>query len=208
VNRSLFVVGSREGLRAVFGDQTFAARGPDVDVVILPTAAAFTGAAEASVAVAQVCDEFDVRVESLMVTDRASAGEAYFCARIVEADLVVLCDGSALHARAVWRNTPVGDAIGSASNLVAIGSVASVLGDVMIDPRGGAPTIGMDLCRGVAFCAPSSDDQLARTRSLVAKDTSLVVVGPRGVLRYANEAWRVIEGDDVVVTRGQDAAAL
>ncbi len=208
MNRSLFVVGSREGLRAVFGDHALAARGPDVDVVILPTAAAFTGAAEASVAVAQVCSEFDVRVESLMVTDRASAGEAYFSARIVEADLVVLCDGSALHARAVWRNTPVGDAIGSASNLVAIGSVASVLGDVMIDPRGGAPTIGMGLCRGVALCVPSSDDQLARTRSLVAKDTSLVVVGPRGVLHYAKEAWRVIDGDDVVVTRGQDAAAL
>ena len=194
MNRSLFVVGSREGLRAVFGDHALAARGPDVDVVILPTAAAFTGAAEASVAVAQVCSEFDVRVESLMVTDRASAGEAYFSARIVEADLVVLCDGSALHARAVWRNT--------------IGSVVSVLGDVMIDPRGGAPTIGMGLCRGVAFCVPSSDDQLARTRSLVAKDTSLVVVGPRGVLHYAKEAWRVIDGDDVVVTRGQDAAAL
>ena len=197
MNRSLFVVGSREGLRAVFGDHALAARGPDVDVVILPTAAAFTGAAEASVAVAQVCSEFDVRVESLMVTDRASAGEAYFSARIVEADLVVLCDGSALHARAVWRNTPVGVVL-----------TRRIRSSVVIDPRGGAPTIGMGLCRGVAFCVPSSDDQLARTRSLVAKDTSLVVVGPRGVLHYAKEAWRVIDGDDVVVTRGQDAAAL
>ncbi len=205
--RSLYVVGSLGVLGAVFRDDSFAGVGSEADVVILPTAAAFIGAAESSVAAAQVCNDYDVRVEALMVTDRTSASEPYFADRILQADLVVLCDGSALHARTVWRNTPVGDALASASNVVAVGSVASVLGDVMIDPRGGAPTTGMGLYEGVAFSPPASDDQLARTRRLVARDVALVVVGPRGVLRHARGEWKILEGDDVVVTRGEDVAS-
>jgi len=80
-----------------------------------------------------------------MVVDRVSAGENHFATRIVEASLVVLCDGSALHARSVWRDTPVGEALARARSLVAVGASASVLGEVMIDPRGGAPTTGLGL---------------------------------------------------------------
>jgi len=184
------------------------ARGGEADVVVLPTAAAFVGAAEASVAVARVCEGFDARVEALMVGDRASANEPYFAQRISEADLVVLCDGSALHARTVWRHSPVGEALAAARSIAAVGSVASVLAGVMIDPRGGAPTTGLGLIEGVAFSPPSSDDQLARTRKLVAKEIALVVLGPRGVLRHADGEWTVLEGDDVVVTRGEDVAVL
>lgn len=208
VHRSIFVVGSLEALGVVFSDNSFAHKSSEADVVVLPTAAAFIGAPEASVAAARACDGFGVRVEALMVTDRASASEPYFAQRVAEADLVVLCDGSALHARTVWRATPVGEAISAAAQLVAVGSVASVLADVMIDPRGGAPTLGMGLCHGVAFCPPSSHDQLARTRTLLAPDIALVVVGPRGVLHHAEQTWRIIDGDDVVVTRGHDVTSL
>lgn len=180
----------------------------DKDVVIVPTAAAFTGAAEAAVLVAHTLESVDARVEALMVTDRTSSAATYFEQRVARADVVVLCDGSALHARAVWRDTPVGDAIARANHLVAVGAVASVLGEVMIDPRGGAPTLGLGYRPGVALCPPASDDQLARTRSLLSRDVPLVVLGPRSVLQFADRRWRVVRAEDVVVTRGPEPGKL
>ena len=199
-------VGSLEGLRQVLADGLLDL-GAGADVVVVPTAAAFVGIAEAAYAVAEVCEPFDLRVEALMIADRAATAEPYFAERLASADLVVLCDGSPLHARAVWRATPVGEALKGATRLIAVGSVASVLGGVMIDPRGGAPTTGLGYRDGVAFAAPSSDEQLARTRSLMPKDLALVVLGPRGVIVGEGARWRVV-GDDVTVTRGVEPASL
>jgi len=208
VQNSTLVVGSLDALRDALGDDALGPLAPHTDVVVVPTAAAFVGAAQAAVATAEVFDGFDVRIEALMVTDRASNTEPYFVERLVNADLVVLCDGSPLHARTVWRNSPVGDAINAARSLVAIGAVSSVLGDVMIDPRGGAPTSGLGHRIGVAFCAPASTEQLDRTRSLLATDVALVVLGRRGVVQYRDHQWRVLRSADVVVTRGSQVVTL
>jgi cyanophycinase len=202
---TFYAVGSLDALRVALHEWCDA-RTDQLDVVIVPSAAAFTGAPEACVAIAEVCNEFDVRVEALMVTDRSSTNEPYFEQRVRAADLVILADGSALHARLTWRNSLVGDALKDAKVVVAMGSVASVMGEVMIDPRGGAPTIGLGLFDGVAFCAPASDEQLTRTRSLIEPTTALVVLGALAVVVH-DETWRVV-GDDVVVTRGQTPSTL
>ncbi len=102
-----------------------------------------------------------------MVTDRAGAAEPYFAQRVAAADVVVLIDGSALHARSVWRDTPVGARDRRRATGGRVGSVASVLGEVMVDPRGGAPTTGLGYRHGPVLCAPASGEQLARTRSLL-----------------------------------------
>ena len=208
MQNSTLAVGSLAALDGVLGNDQLFDWGSNVDVVIVPTAAAFTGAAEAAVMAAHVLERLDARVEALMVTDRSSSAQPYFVERLAQADVVVLCDGSALHARSVWRNTPVGGAIAQASQLIALGGVASVLGEVMIDPRGGAPMIGLGYRPGVAFCAPASTEQLARTRSLLASDVTLVVLGPRGVLQFVNQQWRIVQADDVVVTRGPTIVEL
>jgi len=179
----------------------------DADVVVVPTAAAFTGAARAAVAVADALSDVDARVEAIMVGDRASANEPYFARRVGEADVVVLCDGSALHARSSWRDTAVGAAIERAGLVVAIGSVASVLGEVMIDPRGGAPTTGLGYRPGVVLTVPAPPTQLARTRGLLRATETLVVVGPQGAVLGEDGRWRVVRRD-VVVTRGDEASAL
>jgi hypothetical protein len=179
----------------------------DADVVVLPTAAAFTGVAEAALDVAMALDDLDIREEALMVSDRQSANLTYFTRRLAQCDLVVLCDGSPLHARSVWRATAFGEALRNARRIVAVGSVGSVLGDVMIDPRGGAPTTGLGYRSGIAIAVPASNDQMARTRSLLASDVALVVLGPTGVIRHDGTSWRV-ESGDVVVTRGSQVVEL
>jgi cyanophycinase-like exopeptidase len=181
---------------------------PGIDVVVVPTAAAFTGAAEAALTVAQSLEGLGAQLEALMVSDRTSANEPHFASRIEEASLVLLCDGSPLHARSVWRDSLVGAALAQARRVVAVGATASVLGEVMIDPRGGAPTTGLGLASGVAFCAPASEEQLTRTRTLLDEGTALVVLGERGVVAHENGTWRVVVSEDVIVSRGTEVTAL
>jgi hypothetical protein len=202
---STFAVGSLDALRTLLRD------GPLVvperaDVVIVPTAAAFIGLTEAAVLTGALFDELDVHVEALMVADRAAISEPLWTQRVSNADLVVLCDGSALHARAVWRANSFGESIDAAETLVAIGEVSSVLGDVMIDPRGGAPTTGLGFRHGAALCVASSDEQMSRTRSLL-RDVPLVTMSHDAILHHDGERWSVVSGD-VVVTLGPDVVEL
>ncbi|HEV2427096.1 MAG TPA: hypothetical protein VGS61_02615 [Acidimicrobiales bacterium] len=174
------------------------------DVVGVPTAAAFTGAPAAAMAVAGALEGVAGSVEALMVTDRASASEPYFASRVAAATLVVLADGSPLHARSVWRDTPVGDALRGSGALVAVGGVATALFDVMVDPRGGAPTIGLGWRSGLVVTVPGPADGLARTRALLGPDVDLVVVGPTGVVRGDGGRWEWA-GDVVPGVGGGDA---
>jgi hypothetical protein len=177
------------------------------DVVIFPTAAAFTGAAESAIELATLFEGSGARVEALMHLDRSSGDEPYFALRAREADVVVLSDGSALHAKSVWHQTPVGEAIRDAPLLVAIGSVASVLFETMIDPRGGAPTTGLGYRQGLVVTTSAGDEQLSRTRTLLGNDVVLAVLSANGVVQGEGPLWRIVAGD-VTTTRGREVVAL
>jgi hypothetical protein len=205
VDGATLLVGSLEAFRGALEDATLALEDTS-DVVVVPTAAAFTGALEASLAIAHVL-EGRANVETLMATDRAGCAEPYFARRVREADVVVLCDGSVLHARTTWRDSVLAEALGDARLLVAIGSVGGVLGEVMVDPRGGAPTSGLGLRRGLVVSVPASAEQLARTRSLLGEDYVLAVVGPTGVVAGEAGSWRVVRGD-VELTRALAPVSL
>lgn len=180
------------------------------DVVVVPTAAAFTGMTEAAVALAASVASTErygsIRVEALMIHDRSASAEPYFAERLRAADAVVLGDGAALHARSVWRDSPVGEAIAQSPCLVAVGSVASVLNETMIDPRGGAPTTGLGYRSGPVVTVPAGREQLARTRALLGESATLCVLGPMGAIIHEGRRWRA--SGDVEVTRGMSAAEL
>ena len=201
------IVGSLDALRDECERRDVLIVEAGADVVVVPTAAAFSGAPESAWAVASALRDVGAAVEAVMVIDRGGASDEHCASRIANADLVVLCDGSPLHARTVWRGTPVGEAIGAARRVVAVAQVASVLGDVMVDPRGGAPTTGLGYRPGLVVTAPSSEEQLARTRSLLSTTEVLAVVGADGVLACEGQRWRVVRGD-VVLTRGDDDVTL
>jgi hypothetical protein len=179
----------------------------DSDVVIVPTAAAFIGATEAAIDLSTLFEASGARVEALMHLDRSSSDEPYFAMRTREADVVVLSDGSPLHAKSVWHQTPIGDAIRDARLVVAIGSVASVLFETMIDPRGGAPTTGLGYREGLVVTTSVGEEQLSRTRTLLGEDAVLAVLGTSGVLQGVGAQWRVVTGD-VTTTRGHNVVEL
>jgi cyanophycinase-like exopeptidase len=177
------------------------------DVVLLPTAAAFRGMAEAALVAAQELEASGAHVEALMIADREAANETHFATRIGAANWVVLLDGSALHARATWRDTAVGETLRHA-RLIAIGECATVIGDEMIDPRGGAPTSGLGYVGDVVFAQQSSSEQLTRTRQLLAQRSPLIVLDSRGVVVRNGERWQQWSDDDVTVTRGSEPLSL
>jgi hypothetical protein len=200
-------VGSLDALRDVLAMGNPLRVASDTDVILVPTAAAFVGAAESAIELSTLFEEYDAKIEALMNLDRSSSDESYFVRRIREADLVVLSDGSALHVKSVWHASAVGEAIRDAERLVAIGSVSSVLGEVMIDPRGGAPTTGLGYRDGPVLSISASDEQLQRTRTLLGAKVLLAVLGERGAVYGDGVRWRALT-DDVVVTRGHEVVAL
>ncbi len=177
------------------------------DCVVVPTAAAFTGATEATVRAAETLAPLGVRVEGLVVLTREEAGSDYVARRVGEADLVVVLDGAALHARAVWRDTALGAALAVAHRLLAVGDVASLLFAVMVDPRGGAPTTGLGYRDGLVVTRRTAQDQLTRTRALLGDEETLCVLEQDAVVVGEDGAWRVVAGS-VEVTRGESPATL
>lgn len=192
-SRTLYV-GSLEILKESVARAGFTL--PDeADVVIVPTAAAFTGTTAATLAVTDALSGLALRLEGLMVSDRQSANEEYFARRISDADLVVLCDGAPLHARTTWRDTLVGRALLDATQVVSVGAMGSILGATMIDPRGGAPTTGLGRHDQLVVCLRESDDQVRRTRELLAARERLGVLGSDGALVAADGDATVLRGD-------------
>jgi hypothetical protein len=59
VQSSTLALGSLEPLRAVLGDEALLVLPTGADVVVLPTSAAFTGAAESALAIARILEALD-----------------------------------------------------------------------------------------------------------------------------------------------------
>jgi hypothetical protein len=200
--QSTWVVGSLDALSELLASSNDLNITSETTVVLLPTAAAFTGVTQAAIELAAPFETYEAHVEALMLTDRSSSDDPYFARRVAEADLVVLSDGSALHARSVWLDTAIGEVIRDAQTLIAVGATASVLGETMIDPRGGAPNVGLGYRVGLVTTVPENDEQLARTRALLGERDVLAVLEPSGVLHHDGMTWRIVAGD-VIATRGE-----
>lgn len=156
-------------------------------MLILPTAAAYE---RPDRAVAWAQDWFaglGVRARGLMVLSRADAESEANAASVRSAGFVYLGGGSPLHLRAVLKDTLLWAALREAweGGAVVAGSSAGamVLTDPMVDPRGGAFTLGLGLVTGLAVIPhfPGWEDhRVARTVGLAAAGLAaagLAVVG-------------------------------
>jgi hypothetical protein len=86
----------------------------------------------------------------------------------------LLVDGNALHARSLWRHSALAQRWREGSGpVVAVGASASVIGEIMIDPRGGAPTTGVNLYRG-RVVTPRLPEALATRTRLLLGDVPLL----------------------------------
>lgn len=160
-------------------------------IVMLPTADAFEHPERLVAAAMNWGERLGVEVESLMVLRRGEAMEEG-AARVVRGVRGVwLAGDQPLHLRSVLKDTPllaaITDVVGQGGVVAATGGSAAALCDPMVDPRGGAFTLGLGLVRDLALVTEAehwSPERLHRTR------------------RLANTAFAVLHSGDALVRTG------
>ena len=169
----------------------------EAEVVVLPTAAAFE---HPDRIVAGAVDWFaglGAKARGLSVLSRRDALDEVNARQVRDARFVYLTGGSPMHLRSVLKDTPTWEALVHAwqDGAVLAGSSAGamVLTDPMVDPRGGAFTVGIGVVAPLAVVPHAdawSEDKLHRTQILAPKATPVVGIPERtALLRAADGAW-------------------
>jgi cyanophycinase len=197
----LALVGGSEWTAGCTFDATLLAASGGKDVIVLPTAAAYQHPERVVLRAAEWFDELGGQVEGLMVVDRASAEDPGMAATIRNARFIYLSGGSPLHLKAVLKKSAVFDALREAwaSGAVVAGAAAGamVLTDPMVDPRGGALTLGLGLVDQLAVVPHYGDEQgdphgqkLERTVAMAPAALPIVGIPARtALIRSADGVW-------------------
>lgn len=198
MNGPLALVGGEEWRPGCSFDEELLAASGSTEVVVLPTAAAYEHPQRAVAAAAAWFAGFGGTVRGLDVLQRGDALDAGNAAAVREARFVYLSGGSPLHLRSVLKETPVWDALVAAwdDGAVVAGSSAGamVLCDPMVDPRGGAFTVGLGMVVNLAVLAHAEPDVTAahhRTFELASTGLPVAAVPARTALvRDPEGSWR------------------
>ena len=186
---------------------------PGPRVAIVPLAAAFGSPEQTVVAAASWLNPAGAEVEGIMALNRAESDTEALAARVADADLVLIVDGSAMHLRTALKATrllaEIEALVARGGVVVAEGSSATVLCDPMVDPRGGAPTVGLGLLAGITVIShiageseETATDKLQRTASLVPSELPVLgLAADAAVLVDADRRLRVIGAGVVSVLR-------
>ncbi|MFZ4719545.1 MAG: hypothetical protein ACOYMR_08970 [Ilumatobacteraceae bacterium] len=163
-------------------------------VVVLPTADAFEHPERLVAAAMNWGERLGVAVEALMVLRRGEAMDEGAAEVARSAKAVYLVGDQPLHLRSVLKDTPLlqalRDVLEAGGVIVASGGSAAALCDPMVDPRGGAFTLGLGLVPGLALVTEAetwSPERLHRTRALA--NTSFAVLRTGTALVHADGAW-------------------
>jgi len=203
----LALVGGAEFTAACTFDAELLSASGDTEVVVLPTAAAYEHPGAVVDRATEWFDGLGATVRGLDVLRRPDAMDSANVAAVRAARFVYLAGRSPMHLRSVLAQSPLWDALVAAwhDGAVIAGSIAGAqcLCDPMVDPRGGAFTVGLGLVANVAVIPEHntwSDDALHRTR--VLSTDGLVLFGVdegTAVIRSADGSWRAAGAGSVTV---------
>jgi cyanophycinase len=165
-------------------------------LVVLPTAAAFEGPDEAVASAVAWFGQLSLSVTECRVLTRHDANDPANAALIRQADALLFTGGQPLHLRSVMSESlvwaAVTEAFATGVPIIAEGDAASAFGDPMLDPRGGAFTIGLGLAPGLAIL-PGSDtwlhDRRVRTLRLAGSNSLALVPSTTTLLRDPDGKW-------------------
>jgi cyanophycinase len=199
---TLALVGGSEWTEGCTFDAGLLAASGGADVVVLPTAAAYQHPERVVLRAAEWFEPLGARVEGLMVVDRASAEDPGMAQALAKARFIYLAGGSPLHLRAALKKSVVFDALRAAWAAGAVvagaGAGAMVLTDPMVDPRGGALTLGLGLVDNLAVVPHFGDEhddahgqKLERTVAMAPAALPVVALPARtALIRAGDGEWR------------------
>ena len=150
---------------------------------------------------------FGAAARGLMVVGRRDAEDPAMAREVAEARFIYLGGGSPLHLRSVLKDSPVWASLTAAwrSGAVLAGSSAGamVLGDPMVDPRGGALTLGLGLVPHLAVLPHYdtwSEEKAHRTVQLATGHLRIAAVEERtALIRDPDGTWRAAGAGAVTV---------
>jgi cyanophycinase len=179
------------------------------EVLVLPTAAAFEHPERAVERATKYFEGLGARVTGLPVLNRRDAEADANVSAIRVAKFVYVADGSPLHLRSVLKASAFYEAMlyayGRGAVIAASGAGATVLGDPMVDPRGGAYTVGLGLVPGLAifpYHGRAAEHLRERSIDLLARDAVLVGVDEQtALLRTGDGEWDVLGAGGATVYR-------
>jgi cyanophycinase len=188
-------------------DQEFLQASGTRDVLVLPTAAAYWHPERAVATAASYFSAFGASVKGCMVLRRADAEDKANAGTVRAAPFVYLAGGSVLHLRSVLKASAVWDALVDAwrSGAVLAGSSAGamVLGDAMVDPRGGALTLGLGLLPQLAVLPHANnwpEEKTHRTVRLASGGLRIAAIDERTALVRAPDGhWHQAGQGDVTI---------
>lgn len=186
------------------------------EVLVLPTGAAYEHPDRLVDQASIWFGTLGVKARGLDVLGRPDALDPAKADAVRSARFLYLAGGSPMHLRSVLKDTPVWEAIGEAwhggAALAGSHAGAMVLCDPMVDPRGGAFTLGLGLVANLAIIPEHdqwSEDAAHRTRTLSPADVVLAGVDRRTALvRDPDGSWRSAGAGAVVVYKGGSPATL
>ena len=212
----LALVGGAEFREGCTFDRTLLEAAGTDQVLVLPTAAAFEHPQRLVDAATEWFAGLGAKATGAPVLTRRDALDEANAEAVRAAGAIYLAGGSAMHLRSVLKDTPVWDALVDAwqDGAVLAGSSAGgmVLTDPMVDPRGGAFTVGLGVIAPLAFVPHAdtwSDEKLHRTQSLAPAATPVVGVPERtALLRSVDGTWRAEGAAEVRVWLHGEPAGL
>jgi cyanophycinase len=184
------------------------------DVLVLPTAAAYEHPEKAVEAATAWFAGLGGTVRGLMVLGRADAEDEANAAVVRASRFVYLGGGSPMHLRSVLKASKVWEALLAAwrDGAVVAGSSAGamVLTDPMVDPRGGALTVGLGMVEQLAVIPHFGHENAEKVhRSIALAAPGLPVVGipeRTALVRDPDGSWRAVgEGEVQVFVSGKPA---
>lgn len=186
------------------------------EVLVLPTGAAYEQPGELVERAVSWFDRLGVPARGLDVLGRPDALDAANAEAVASSAFTYLVGGSPMHLRSVLKDSPVWDGIVAAweggGTLAGSSAGAMVLCDPMVDPRGGAFTVGLGLLTSVTVVPHHdnwSDDASHRTRKMTPSGLVLAAVDERtALIREGDGRWRAEGAGAVVLFRDGQPAML
>lgn len=194
---TLALVGGDEFAEGCTFDADLLAASGGTEVVVLATAAAYERPERLVARSVEWFATLGARVEAPPVFTRPDALDDHHVALVRSAGFVYLAGGSPMHLRSVLKDSPLLEALIKAweggAVLAGSGAGADVLCDPMVDPRGGAYTVGLGLVPGLAVIPRYdtwSHDKVHRTVEIAPDGVVVAGVPARtAIIRDASGSW-------------------
>ena len=177
------------------------------EVLVLPTAAAFEHPDRLIEQATEWFAPVGGTVVNCPVLNRRDAEDPALVAMIRDARFIYIAGDSPMHLLGVLKETQAWVAIEAAwrsgAVLAAASDAAMVLGDPMVDPRGGAFTIGLGLISDLAVLPHADTWPAARTKrtlKIAGKKVTVALIDERtALLRNPEGTWSSAGAGTVVL---------